>query len=34
LRMSVTLQSYDPEIQKRLQDSLDDVVDPMPFILL
>ena len=34
LRMSVTLQSYDPEIQKRLQDSLDDVVEPMPFILL
>jgi hypothetical protein len=34
VRMGVTLQSYDPEIQKRLQDSIDDVIAPMPFIML
>ncbi len=34
IRMSMTLQNYDPEIQKQLQDSLDDVVEPMPFIAL
>jgi hypothetical protein len=34
VRMGMALQSYDPEIQKRLQDSIDDVVEPMPFILL
>ena len=34
IRMSVTLQAYDPEIQKQLQDSIDDVLEPMPFIML
>lgn len=34
VRMSMTLQNYDPEIQKRLQDSIDDVIEPMPFIML
>lgn len=34
IRMSMTLQAYDPEIQKQLQDSLDDIVEPMPFIIL
>ena len=34
IRMSMALQAYDPEIQKQLQDSLDDIVEPMPFIIL
>lgn len=34
VRMGMTLQNYDPEIQKRLQDSIDDVIAPMPFIML
>jgi len=34
IRMSMVLQNYDPEIQKQLQDSLDDLVEPMPFIML
>jgi len=34
IRMSMVLQNYDPEIQKQLQDSLDDIVEPMPFIIL
>ena len=34
IRMSVTLQAYDPEIQKQLQDSMDDILEPMPFIML
>ena len=34
IRMSVALQAYDPEIQKQLQDSMDDILEPMPFIML
>lgn len=34
IRMSMALQNYDPDIQKKLSDSIDDVIDPMPFILL
>lgn len=34
LRMSMLLQNYDPEIQKRLRDGYDETILPMPFILL
>ena len=34
IRMSMALQQYDPEVQKRLADSIDDIIEPMPFVIL
>jgi hypothetical protein len=34
VRMMQTLQSYDPELELRLKDQLDQVLEPMPFIML
>jgi hypothetical protein len=33
VRMMQTLQSYDPELESRLKDNLDQVLEPMPFIV-
>jgi hypothetical protein len=34
IRMSMALQQYDPDVQKRLADSIDDVIEPMPFVII
>ena len=34
IRMSMALQQYDPEVQKRLADSIDDIIEPMPFVII
>lgn len=34
IRMSMVLQHYDPEVQKKLADTVDDFIEPMPFIML
>ena len=34
VRMIQLLQSYDPELDARLKDNLDDYIEPMPFIML
>lgn len=34
VRMAMTLQSYDPTIEKQLRDHLDDIEMPMPFIMI
>jgi hypothetical protein len=33
LRMVQLLQSYDPDLDQHLRDSLDDFIEPMPFIM-
>jgi hypothetical protein len=34
LRMSMTLQNYDPDVQKQLADSINDIIEPMPFVII
>jgi len=34
VRMAMLLQTYDPDLQKNLKDSLDDFREPLPFIVL
>ena len=34
VRMAQMLQSYDSQLDNAMKDTLDDVIEPMPFILL
>jgi hypothetical protein len=34
VRMAMLLRQYDSELSENLTDSLDDVIEPMPFILI
>ena len=34
IRMSSILRNYDASIEERMRDNVDDIIDPMPFIML